>query len=122
VELQARPWRGNVRELQNLVEHVAVISTGGTVIEPDDLPSHDDEIMPGAAEGMVGMQALLDKPFHAAKDELVSQFEQEYVRRITSKTRGNMSKAARLAGIDRTTLYRLMEKHGALRGDEPAHE
>jgi DNA-binding NtrC family response regulator len=114
--LQARPWRGNVRELQNLVEHVAVISSAGSRVEPDDLPNHDDEIMPQASlDSLAGMQTLMDKPFHQAKDELVARFEQEYVRRITAQSRGNMSKAARLAGIDRTTLYRLLEKHGDVR-------
>jgi DNA-binding NtrC family response regulator len=122
-ELQSRPWRGNVRELQNLVEHVAVISGAGTTIQPDDLPSHDDEIMPQASpEGLAGLQGLLDKPFHVAKDELVARFEQEYVRRITAQTRGNMSKAARLAGVDRTTLYRLLEKHGDVRAADDVAE
>jgi len=110
-ELQSRPWRGNVRELQNLVEHVAVISEPASRIMPDDLPGHDDDIMPTAVEPNQLMQALLEKPFHTAKDELVSRFEKEYVRSITARTRGNMSKAARLAGVDRTTLYRLLEKH-----------
>ncbi len=116
-DLQSRPWRGNVRELQNLVEHVAVISDAGAVVRPDDLPTDHDEIMPGPRAGTGDFGALFDQPFHAAKDQLVAQFEQEYVRRITARTHGNMSKAARLAGIDRTTLYRLLEKHGGGRTD-----
>ena len=50
----------------------------------------------------------------------MAHFEQEYLSRLTSRAGGNMSKAARLAGIDRTTLYRLMEKHGMRRDDGEA--
>jgi transcriptional regulator of acetoin/glycerol metabolism len=61
----------------------------------------------------VGVPAMLmNDAFHSAKDKLVSHFEKEYLARLTARSAGNMSKAARLAGIDRTTLYRLMEKHG----------
>jgi DNA-binding NtrC family response regulator len=47
----------------------------------------------------------------------VSRFEKEYLARLVSRAGGNMSKAARLARIDRTTLYRLMEKHSFRRDD-----
>jgi transcriptional regulator of acetoin/glycerol metabolism len=59
----------------------------------------------------------MNDAFHAAKDTIISQFEKEYLGRLTTRAAGNMSKAARLAGIDRTTLYRLMEKHGFRRDD-----
>jgi transcriptional regulator of acetoin/glycerol metabolism len=57
------------------------------------------------------------EPYHLAKDKLVADFEKEYLSRLVVRAGGNMSKAARLAGIDRTTLYRLMEKHGFRRDD-----
>ena len=59
----------------------------------------------------------MNDAYHVAKDKLVAQFEKEYLARLVARTGGNMSRAARLAGIDRTTLYRLMEKH-ELRRDE----
>jgi DNA-binding NtrC family response regulator len=62
---------------------------------------------------------LLDEAFHPAKDRLVAQFEKEYLGRLVGRAGGNMSKAARLANIDRTTLYRLMDKHNFHR-DEAA--
>ena len=52
-----------------------------------------------------------------AKDRLIAQFEREYLTRLVARAGGNMSKAARLAGIDRTTLYRLMDKHGLAKAD-----
>ena len=53
----------------------------------------------------------MDEAYHPAKDRVVAQFEKEYLTRLVSRAGGNMSKAARLASIDRTTLYRLMDKH-----------
>jgi transcriptional regulator of acetoin/glycerol metabolism len=50
-------------------------------------------------------------PFHDAKDSLIGRFEREYLAQVIARTAGNMSEAARQAGIDRTTLYRLMDKH-----------
>lgn len=57
---------------------------------------------------------LADKvpAFHAAKREAVDVFEKAYFEQLLAVADGNMSEAARLAGIDRTTLYRLMERHG----------
>ena len=61
--------------------------------------------------------AIMDEPYHAAKDRLIAEFEREYLARLSARAGGNMSRAARLANIDRTTLYRLMEKHNVRRDE-----
>ena len=43
---------------------------------------------------------------------MLAHFEEEYLSQILKRANGNISGAARIAGVDRTTLYRLMEKHG----------
>lgn len=107
--LRSRPWRGNVRELQNVIEHVAVLAEPDQIIQPNDIPVYDDS-GEWPAESAVSA-AVMDEAYHSAKDRVVAQFEKEYLTRLVSRAGGNMSKAARLASIDRTTLYRLMDKH-----------
>ena len=113
--LRSRPWRGNVRELQNVIEHVAVIAEADRPIEPEHLPVYEDDSKSSTTTGVP--LAVMREPYHLAKDKLVADFEKEYLSRLVVRAGGNMSKAARLACIDRTTLYRLMEKHGFRRDD-----
>src|SRR6185295_9115589 len=50
--------------------------------------------------------------YHVAKEQVLASFEKTYVTRLVARASGNMSRAARLASVDRTTLYRLLERHG----------
>ncbi|HJU69653.1 MAG TPA: sigma-54 dependent transcriptional regulator [Gemmatimonadaceae bacterium] len=114
--LRSKPWRGNVRELQNVIEHVAVLAEPNQPIEPSDIPIYDEPAGEVPADGSMPF-GILDDAYHPAKDRLVAHFEKEYLSRLVSRAGGNMSKAARLASIDRTTLYRLMEKHNFQRSE-----
>ncbi len=111
--LRTRAWRGNVRELQNVIEHVAVLVEPDQLIEPSDIPMYEDS--ESTPERMPAAQ--LDGPFHEVKDQVIAQFERDYLARLVGRAGGNMSKAARQASVDRTTLYRLMEKHGLQRDE-----
>jgi DNA-binding NtrC family response regulator len=117
--LRSRPWNGNVRELQNVIEHVAVLAEPGQAIRPEEIPFYDDASL-HQLDGSGYPKAILNDAFHSAKEQLVAHFEREYLTRLVSRADGNMSKAARLANVDRTTLYRLMEKH-SVRRDDLAH-
>ncbi|HEX6941858.1 MAG TPA: sigma-54 dependent transcriptional regulator [Gemmatimonadaceae bacterium] len=108
--LRTRPWRGNVRELQNVIEQLAVLAEPGHLVMANDVPIYDEA---GSEKPSNGLPAgMLTEPFHLAKEKLIAHFEKEYLAQLVSRAGSNMSKAARLASIDRTTLYRLMEKHG----------
>lgn len=107
--LQARPWPGNVRELQNAVEHAVVFLEPDAEIRPEDIPSIQDVTQ---TENSTPFSfEWLDEPYHAARDRVTTEFEKRYLSWVVGRAGGNMSKAARIAGIDRTTIYRLMEKH-----------
>jgi len=113
--LRSRPWRGNVRELQNVIEHVAVLAEPAQPIGPEDIPVYEESPREQPTSGFPA--SVMDEPYHVAKDRLIAQFEKEYLLRLSMRAGGNMSRAARLANIDRTTLYRLMEKHHVRRDE-----
>lgn len=108
-------WPGNVRELQNLIEHVVVLAKPGSEIQPNQLPFIGDNGR-AANEMLVSTSQPFDtEPYHTARGRVLADFERRYLTVVLNKASGNMSKAARLAGVDRTTLYRLMEKQGMQR-------
>jgi transcriptional regulator with PAS, ATPase and Fis domain len=86
-------WPGNVRELQNAIQYAIVKSNSG-IIQPDDLPM---ELRP--------KEAVCAKPGPAPKLQLT------LVRKTLLKTGGNKSRAARLLGVGRATLYRFLGDH-----------
>ena len=53
-----------------------------------------------------------DRPFHEAKDEVVAKFEREYLTDLVQRAGGNLSQAARIAGLERKFLYKLLERAG----------
>jgi transcriptional regulator with PAS, ATPase and Fis domain len=116
--LRARPWPGNVRELQNVMEHAVVLLEPGQMIAPDDLPYLEDGRAPTSGNGSNARFELpehLGGEYHVVRDRLLAEFELQYLRHLIQRAGANMSRAAKLAGVDRTTLYRLMEKHGLQR-------
>ena len=115
--LCTHPWRGNVRELQNVIEHVAVVAEPGSDVRVEDLNLGVE----GGGEAVASanpaslISTLLEESYHAARERVIAQFERQYLTWLVNRATGNMSKAARIAGVDRTTLYRLMERHGLQR-------
>ncbi len=114
--LARHDWPGNVRELRNVVERFlalpgidpAVVLGRGTT-EPGSGPKVDP--------GRESEETAWDLPFHDAKARLTDRFERRYLERLLERHGGNISEAARIAGLSRQSCYRLMHKHG-LRVDE----
>ena len=111
--LQQRTWRGHVRELQNVIEHAVVLLQPGSEIQPEDLPMLEEGGSDNLAEPVDSFNE--NDSYYGARDRVVSRFERTYLKWLVGKASGNMSMAARIAGVDRTTLYRLMDKHSVQR-------
>ena len=92
-------WPGNVRELETRVTEAATLSNK-TVLGADDL----------LFAGKVAPHDWL--PFREAKAEVVGDFEKRYLDALLRRTRGNVTRAARESGKDRSALQKLMRKHG----------
>ncbi len=101
-ELVHHAWPGNVRELENAVTRAALLARGG-VLAVQDL-------------GLVAAEAS-----NPASDDLeLAAVERHHVRDILDRTDGNKSKAARLLGISRPRLNRILDRHGLVEGPRTA--
>jgi two-component system, NtrC family, response regulator HydG len=105
--LEAYSWPGNVRELKNVIERGCALADGKTITLAD-LPSHIAAPQTGPASAAVPSTSL---SFKQAKARWIDEMEASYVARILEQHRGNVSRAARAAGVDRTTFHRLLNKH-----------
>jgi DNA-binding NtrC family response regulator len=102
-------WPGNVRELQNVVERVVSMCLPGQEIHPEDLP--EELTMRRASNGRTVPAYSADLPFHDAKNDAITVFEKEYLSDLLRRHNGNISQAARTAGIDRKTIHRMLTKY-----------
>ena len=99
--LSQLPWRGNVRELRNLMERLAVIVARDAVSHRDVMEALHMTASPGGEDG-----AAL--PLRVAR----SRFERQYILERLSANRGSLGNTAKELGIERTNLYRKMKALG----------
>jgi len=93
--LQNYPWKGNIRELRNVLERALILCDGDT-LEPAFLPSD--------------FQAHTD----IGSGFSLAAAESRQIRQALNQTGGNKTEAARLLGIGISTLYRKIEEYGIL--------
>ncbi len=117
--LMAHAWPGNVRELRNVIARAVALRPPGAGFA--ELP-----ILLGPARrdggGAPDPAPVADRPYHDAKAELLERFERSYLTDLLSRQAGNLSQAARQAGVERKYLYKLLDKHGLGRGRPPSGE
>jgi len=94
-KLMRYPFPGNVRELENVIEGAIALTTD-PIIDPGDL--------------LLPESALTNSPVSLPEDfPTLEELQGRYIARVLTQTRGNISKAARILGVDRKTLYRRRE-------------
>ncbi len=116
-------WPGNVRELVNCVRYIVGLSAG-PVIGPMDLPQRIREAVGRAAPALpqprpagegggerTPLGIRYDLPYKRAKRLWLEVFEYAYISALLKKHGGNISHAARAAGIDRKSIQRLMKRN-----------
>jgi len=90
-------WPGNVRQLKNALERAKVLANGN-LIRLCDLPT---EVAVGPAR----------QPLEASGDDIETR-QREHVLKVLAREQGNKSRAARVLGVDRRSLYRLLDRYG----------
>ena len=92
--LEEYSWPGNIRQLQHMMERL-------TILAPD-----------GRIDGPVVRQAIEQADSRESASDTLADTEAEQIRRVLAATNGNKSRAAKILGIERKTLYRKLEKMG----------
>ena len=104
--LYTHTWPGNARELRNVVDRALALVKDAKRFE--DLPI----TLPAAAPGDEPFAVRTDLPFSEAKQRIVDAFEKRYLGDLFARAHGNVSEAARAAGMDRKHFRDLCTKHG----------
>ena len=97
--LEGYLWPGNVRELRNLMERVAVLSSGGTV-------------SPGLVRGLLPEDEGARRPSDLNLDHAIAEVERRLILRALAETDDNKAAAAALLGIGERTLWTKLKRHG----------
>jgi len=101
-ELARQPWPGNARELRNAVE--AYVALG---VIPGLKPEEGS-----ALDHLMRQVTDPDKPYAEQKERLADLFTRTYLTMLLAKTGGNQSEAARISGLERSYLGKLLGKLG----------
>ncbi len=111
-------WPGNVRELENAMERAVVLARGPEIVA-GDLP-------PGLGAGHRGSDvdpaSLSHLPLAEAKKLATGAFERRYLANLLRRTLGNITRAAKAAGVDRSNFRRLLKEYGLLAPSDAADE
>lgn len=99
-QFEARPWPGNVRELRNAVHAYAVLGTLPPATTNTDLNLEN------------ALRATIDlfTPYAELKEQFLERFLSVYLQLLIAHTKGNQSEAARISGMDRSHLNRVLRK------------
>ncbi len=114
LHLQAYPWPGNIRELENLMERILLFADGPTIMEKD-LP---EQIRQGAAQAAPsGSTAPVDSaPAETGLKDIVrmkaAELERDLIAKALEETGGNVTRTARLLQISRKSLQTKMKEFG----------
>ena len=106
--LQAYSWPGNIRELENLIERMAIL-VDGEIVRAGDLP----EAICASAGSSISLGKVEDLPVGGVDfNKLVNNFESRLIWMALRKTQGNKKAAAELLQLNRTTLVEKIKKKG----------
>lgn len=102
-------WRGNIRELENLIKR-AIIKSAGDTITSIELPKEEAVTQPASVAGDLPPDG--GAPYKEYLAALVRHAEQAYLREMLRRHKGNINQIAKLMEINRRTVYRKMEDYG----------
>ncbi len=116
--LSGYDWPGNVRHLKSLAE-IAGSVCSAEVLEPEHFMEYSrftGKNEPGT--GTAFEKNLFRKNYKDARDEIVYVFRKQYLENLIKECKGNITEAARLSGLNRTSLYKMLQEDRIPFGDQ----
>ncbi|HPI92609.1 MAG TPA: sigma-54 dependent transcriptional regulator [Deltaproteobacteria bacterium] len=115
-QLETYPWPGNVREMENIIQHAMVSTRSELITDFPELGRTLSEASPPAAASIPDEPAILvdageGNDYHAIKKALLEQFERKYFAHLLEKHGGVIAEAARESGLNYKTFYLKVEKY-----------
>lgn len=102
--LSEHTYNGNVRELKNIIER-AIVTSRGKVLNPEDFDfTHIYDVEQSSDNTWTS-------PVDLERKQAVKSFDKVYIEDILQQTNGNIAKTAKISGISRPTLYRLIKNY-----------
>ena len=102
--LMARDWQGNVRQLENVVERGVILCRSAQIRLEDLIPDITHTGPPPYSN-----ETIYRLPFRKAKEAVIKAFHRQYIQAVLQQNRGNISRAAEQAGLQRQYLHRIMK-------------
>ena len=114
--LERHDYPGNVRELENAVEHAVAVAESDTIL-PGDLPAaiRSPRLLTGTAATAAPAAAAAASAASERDGWSLAEIEREHIQRVLERHRGNATAAAKQLGISRTTLWRKLRQYGLRR-------
>ncbi len=109
--LMSYAWPGNVRELRNVIARAVALAPPNARFDELPILLRAGSVGPGDSRTAV---ARADVPYHEAKASVLSRFDADYLGDLMRREGNNLSRAARLAGLERKYLYKLLQRAGLL--------
>lgn len=120
--LMSHPWPGNVRELRNVIERAVSLCVDNKIDRSDlhlsgaigstpSVPSSVNSVVLASDPDTSRINVDLTIPYKDAKQQILDQFEYDYLSRLYEEFDGNISRASKNAGLTRYHLRELLKKH-----------
>ncbi len=104
------PWKGNIRELENVIIQ-GILYAGDNVIRRPDIPLKEADHFKSKSHQEVFLDSDIGSlPYKAAKESMLTRFNHDYIGAMLSMTSGNITRAAGKCGIERQALQQIMKR------------
>ena len=102
----SRTWEGNVREMENLIMQGILFSPG------DEIRPRDVGLKKETPAACIVDSTFQELPYKEAKEQTLQSFNTNYINNLLAESNGNVTRAAKICGLERQALQQIMRRYG----------